>query len=107
MFSPPDAPKPPTVSVSPSAEVLEGTRVTLTCSSDANPAPIYTWYKRTGDQRSWTPSRGKQLDFGSIKASDSGEYYCTAGNKHGEKQSGVKRKLMSNVSLAVKINLMT
>ena len=91
MFSPADAPKPPTVSVSPSGEILEGTRVTLTCSSDANPAPTYTWYKRTGDQRRWTPSRRKQLYFGSIKASDSGEYYCTAVNKHGRKQSEFTR----------------
>nr|XP_033472412.1 B-cell receptor CD22-like [Epinephelus lanceolatus] len=39
------APKLPSVSVSPSAEIVEGSSVTLTCSSDANPAATYTWYK--------------------------------------------------------------
>ncbi|XP_038550801.1 sialoadhesin-like [Micropterus salmoides] len=39
------APKLPSVSVSPSAEIVEGSSVTLTCSSDANPAAKYTWYK--------------------------------------------------------------
>ncbi|KAJ8001582.1 hypothetical protein DPEC_G00170970 [Dallia pectoralis] len=41
-----DGPRNPSVSVSPSGEIVEGSSVTLTCSSDANP-PVYnyTWYK--------------------------------------------------------------
>uniref|UniRef100_A0AAQ4RIQ9 Ig-like domain-containing protein n=1 Tax=Gasterosteus aculeatus aculeatus TaxID=481459 RepID=A0AAQ4RIQ9_GASAC len=35
-------PQRPSVSVSPSAEMLEGGSVTLTCSADANPAASYT-----------------------------------------------------------------
>ncbi|CAL8398870.1 unnamed protein product [Arctogadus glacialis] len=38
-----DAPKTPSVTVSPSGEVEEGSSVTLSCSSDANPAAKYTW----------------------------------------------------------------
>ncbi|XP_064176581.1 B-cell receptor CD22-like, partial [Anguilla rostrata] len=40
------APKNTSVSVSPSGEIVEGSSVTLTCSSDANP-PVhrYAWYK--------------------------------------------------------------
>ena len=48
-ISPPDAPKLPSVSVSPSAEIVEGSSVTLTGSSDANPAATCTWYKSNGD----------------------------------------------------------
>ncbi|KAM7008667.1 B-cell receptor CD22-like, partial [Tautogolabrus adspersus] len=78
------APKRPSVSVRPSAEIVEGSSVTLTCSSDANPAAKYTWYKQTN----YRPlSREAQLVFRFIKSSDSGEFYCKAENKLGEKTS--------------------
>ncbi|XP_030585727.1 B-cell receptor CD22-like isoform X3 [Archocentrus centrarchus] len=76
------APKPPSVSVSPSAEIVEGSSVTLTCSSDANPAANYTWYKEEKLIR-----RGQQFIFESIQSSDSGEYYCTAENELGKRSS--------------------
>ncbi|KAM8734545.1 myelin-associated glycoprotein-like [Acanthopagrus schlegelii] len=44
------SPKHSTVSVSPSGPVPENSRVTLTCSSTANPAvKNYTWYRADGD----------------------------------------------------------
>uniref|UniRef100_A0A7N8WKF5 Ig-like domain-containing protein n=1 Tax=Mastacembelus armatus TaxID=205130 RepID=A0A7N8WKF5_9TELE len=67
------APKLLSLSVSPSAEIVEGSSVTLTCSSDANPAAKYTC---------------KQFIFSSIQSSDSGEYYCTAENDLGRRTSG-------------------
>ncbi|KAL7404383.1 hypothetical protein ABVT39_013907 [Epinephelus coioides] len=79
------APKLPSVSVSPSAEIVEGSSVTLTCSSDANPAANYTWYKKTVNPRPL--SEGPQLVFSSIQSSDSGQYYCTAENKLGRRTS--------------------
>uniref|UniRef100_A0A668RE90 B-cell receptor CD22 n=1 Tax=Oreochromis aureus TaxID=47969 RepID=A0A668RE90_OREAU len=82
-----DAPKLPSVSVSPSAEIVEGSSVTLTCSSDANPAANYTWYKEDGHKRL---SEDSQLVFSSIQSSDSGQYYCRAENKLGMKRSGSK-----------------
>ncbi|XP_039469810.1 LOW QUALITY PROTEIN: basement membrane-specific heparan sulfate proteoglycan core protein-like [Oreochromis aureus] len=72
-------PKPPSVSVSPSGEITEGTSVTLTCSSEANPAATYVWYKRNSQPL----SKNSQLIFSSIQSSDSGEYYCSAVNKLG------------------------
>ncbi|XP_032363048.1 B-cell receptor CD22, partial [Etheostoma spectabile] len=78
-------PKRPSVSVSPSAEIVEGSSVTLTCSSDANPAAKYTWNK--GNVKVKPPSEGPQLVFSSILSSDSGQYYCTAENKLGTKVS--------------------
>ncbi|XP_019215918.1 B-cell receptor CD22 isoform X1 [Oreochromis niloticus] len=74
------APRPLSMSVSPSGEIVEGSSVNLTCSSDANPVANYTWYK-TNNQ---TPLiKEPQLIFSSIQSSDSGEYYCTAENKLG------------------------
>uniref|UniRef100_A0A671YMS9 B-cell receptor CD22 n=1 Tax=Sparus aurata TaxID=8175 RepID=A0A671YMS9_SPAAU len=81
------APKLPSVSVSPSAEIVEGSSVTLTCSSDANPAANYTWYKKNGDPDLHPLSKEPQLVFSSIQSSDSGEYYCTAENELGRRTS--------------------
>ncbi|XP_034756842.1 B-cell receptor CD22-like isoform X1 [Etheostoma cragini] len=72
-------PKRPSVSVSPSAEIVEGSSVNLTCSSDANPAAKYTWYKENVNFR--PPSEDPQLVFISVQSSDSGQYSCTAENK--------------------------
>ncbi|KAK0151296.1 B-cell receptor CD22 [Merluccius polli] len=70
------APKTPSVTVRPSGEIEEGSSVTLSCSSDANPAAKYTWFKDNTDDSSRYMNQGQQLVFGPIKSSDSGQYYC-------------------------------
>uniref|UniRef100_A0A3P9CCG1 Ig-like domain-containing protein n=1 Tax=Maylandia zebra TaxID=106582 RepID=A0A3P9CCG1_9CICH len=95
------APKLPSVSVSPFAEIVEGSSVTLTCSSDANPAANYTWYKNN-DRKPLSESF--QLGFSSIQSSDSGVYYCKARNKLGMKTSRNKLldvKCKSSFSLII------
>ncbi|XP_034058943.1 B-cell receptor CD22-like [Gymnodraco acuticeps] len=81
------APKPPSVSVSPSAEIKEGSSVTLTCSSDANPAANYTWYKEDQNAHLSSFNEGPRLVLISIQSSDPGQYYCMAENKLGVKTS--------------------
>ncbi|XP_067441975.1 B-cell receptor CD22-like [Thunnus thynnus] len=81
------APMPPSVSVSPSDDIIEGSSVTLTCSSDANPAANYTWYKKNENPDLQPLSKEPQLIFSSIQSSDSGEYYCTAENQLGKRTS--------------------
>ncbi|XP_071032205.1 Fc receptor-like protein 5 isoform X2 [Oncorhynchus clarkii lewisi] len=80
-------PKNTSVSVSPSGEIVEGSSVTLTCSSDANP-PVqsYTWWykKNGGDYQSMT---GPQHVFNQIQSSDTGEYYCVSQNEMGTDRS--------------------
>ncbi|KAG7217891.1 hypothetical protein INR49_020793 [Caranx melampygus] len=76
------APKLPSVSVSPSPEIVEGSSVTLTCSSDANPAAELTWYKEEQ-----TLKEGPQFVFTNIHSSDSGEYHCLAENQLGRRSS--------------------
>ncbi|KAG9330767.1 hypothetical protein JZ751_022164 [Albula glossodonta] len=80
-------PKNTSVSFSPSGPVLEGSSVTLTCSSNANP-PVqsYTWYKVNGTEMN-TVGTGQNLTFSVTKPSDSGQYYCEAQNEHGMENS--------------------
>uniref|UniRef100_A0A8C9ZND7 Ig-like domain-containing protein n=1 Tax=Sander lucioperca TaxID=283035 RepID=A0A8C9ZND7_SANLU len=84
-FSLLDAPKLPSVSVSPSAEIVEGSSVTLTCSSDANPAATYTWFKENVKLR--PPIEEQQLVLTSIQSSHSGQYTCRARNSLGSNTS--------------------
>ncbi|XP_078145944.1 B-cell receptor CD22-like isoform X1 [Centroberyx gerrardi] len=83
------APKVPSVVVSPSGEIVEGSSVNLTCRSDANPAATYTWYKENGNQSLKSPSTEPQFHFASIQSSDSGEYYCAAENELGGDRSAI------------------
>ncbi|XP_045061680.1 B-cell receptor CD22-like [Coregonus clupeaformis] len=79
-------PKNTSVSVSPSGEIVEGSSVTLTCSSDANP-PVqsYTWYKKNGG--GYQSMTGPQHVFNQIQSSDTGEYYCEVQNEMGKDRS--------------------
>ncbi|XP_029998189.1 B-cell receptor CD22-like [Sphaeramia orbicularis] len=89
MFSSPPvfAPTVPSVSFSPSGEIIEGSSVTLTCTSDANP-PVtkYTWYKR-GKNQLQSRGEGQQFVLSFINSSDSGSYSCQTENSLGLKMS--------------------
>ncbi|XP_036795969.1 uncharacterized protein LOC118938174 isoform X1 [Oncorhynchus mykiss] len=78
-------PKNTSVSVSPSGEIVEGSSVTLTCSSDANP-PVqsYTWYKKNVTS---PKASGQSYSITNIISEDRGEYYCETGNKYGRLNS--------------------
>ncbi|CAB1333502.1 unnamed protein product, partial [Coregonus sp. 'balchen'] len=76
-------PKNTSLSVRPSGSVAEGSSVTLTCSSNANPAvKTYTWYRVNGSEGVIVRS-GQSFTFNKIAINDSGRYYCEAENKHG------------------------
>ncbi|KAL6482187.1 hypothetical protein MHYP_G00102670 [Metynnis hypsauchen] len=76
-------PKRVSVSISPSGEIVEGSSVTLTCSSDGNPpVKIYTWFNGS------TPvGEGKTYSIPNIRSEDSGDYTCQSRNDHGERRS--------------------
>ncbi|CAM4468509.1 unnamed protein product [Leuciscus chuanchicus] len=70
------------VSVSRSGVIVEGDSVTLNCISDSNPPAEISWIKggmilQSGDTYSIT----------NIKSEASGNYYCSARNKHGSRTS--------------------
>ncbi|XP_029989714.1 basement membrane-specific heparan sulfate proteoglycan core protein-like [Sphaeramia orbicularis] len=81
------APKGVLVSKNTSDEIREGSPVTLTCSSDANPAPNYTISRRNVNLSLESVHQGPDLVFRSIQSSDSGEYYCVAENELGRATS--------------------
>ncbi|XP_076583700.1 B-cell receptor CD22-like [Chaetodon auriga] len=80
-------PKLPSVSVCPSGEIVEGSAVSLTCSTDANSPATYTWYKTNGNPDVQALSKEPLLVFRSIQPSDSGEYYCMVESKLGKRAS--------------------
>ncbi|KAL6482250.1 hypothetical protein MHYP_G00103300 [Metynnis hypsauchen] len=74
-------PKSVSVSIRPSGEIVEGSSVTLTCSSDGNPpVKIYTWFIEGGTS---PVGSGQNYSIISITADHTGLYYCEAQNDHG------------------------
>ncbi|XP_030638745.1 B-cell receptor CD22-like [Chanos chanos] len=80
-------PKNTRASINSSGEIVEGSPVTLICSSDANP-PVhtYTWYKKNGAEPSPMGS-GQNFSITNISSEDSGQYYCKAKNILGPENS--------------------
>ncbi|KAG7316128.1 hypothetical protein KOW79_020994 [Hemibagrus wyckioides] len=76
-------PKNVSVSISPSGEIVEGSSVTLTCSSDANPpVQMYKWFKGTT-----SVGNEKTMNISKISSEDSGEYKCKCSNEIGYQYS--------------------
>ncbi|XP_039469515.1 Fc receptor-like protein 5 isoform X3 [Oreochromis aureus] len=86
-------PKLPSVSVSPSAEIVEGSSVTLTCSSDANPAANYTWYKEDEDS---AKASGHNFTITDFRPEHIGSYYCVAQNTRGCRNSTLQLIVTAN-----------
>ncbi|XP_030236012.1 B-cell receptor CD22-like isoform X3 [Gadus morhua] len=78
------APKTPSVSVRPPGEIKEGGSVTLSCSSDANPAADYTWFREHGGS---VEELGKNYTISNITTELGGNYYCEARNAVGLQNS--------------------
>ncbi|XP_030236007.1 B-cell receptor CD22 isoform X4 [Gadus morhua] len=78
------APKTPSVSVRPPGEIKEGGSVTLSCSSDANPAADYTWFREHGGS---VEELGENYTISNITTELGGNYYCEARNAVGLQNS--------------------
>ncbi|XP_026087782.1 myelin-associated glycoprotein-like [Carassius auratus] len=82
------APKNMSALAIPSSSVLEGSSVTLICSSDANPAVNYTWSRESEGQMKQLQT-GDTLTFNRTDPTHRGWYHCTAQNQHGSHNSSV------------------
>ncbi|XP_073670183.1 sialic acid-binding Ig-like lectin 13 [Paramisgurnus dabryanus] len=95
------APENTSVSVFPSNSVLEGSSVTLICSSDGNPAVFnYTWYRENEGQMEKLQT-GSNLTFNVTDRTHTGRYYCQAKNQHGTQNTSV----LLDIHYATRISL--
>ncbi|XP_068075878.2 B-cell receptor CD22-like [Danio rerio] len=96
------APKSVSAHVSPAGVFVEGHSVTLSCSSEANPAVKYSWYRHTeGDLKPLQTGPNltirntnltlsySNLTISDINPSHIGQYYCRAKNQHGTQNTSV------------------
>ncbi|XP_076740708.1 uncharacterized protein LOC101487057 isoform X1 [Maylandia zebra] len=97
-------PRLPSVSVSPSAEIVEGSSVTLTCSSDANPAASYTWYKENEDS---AKASGQNFTITDFRPEHIGSYYCVAQNTRGHHNSTLQLIVTASLVKSAAIASMT
>ncbi|XP_078665042.1 hemicentin-2-like [Branchiostoma floridae x Branchiostoma belcheri] len=67
-----------------STEEKEGDPLTLTCTSDGNPVPTFTWTKQGG--AGLLPT-GSVVQIQSLSREDAGTYSCTASNGIGNPQA--------------------
>ena len=97
--------------VSPSASVQEGRDVTLTCSSEANPAVNeFTWYTFSKGNKTVIGS-GSILTFSQIHREKTGLYCCEVKNIHGISNATVTLDIqckycISSIEAAVYISVM-
>ena len=82
-----DPPRNTIIESDPSDEMIEGSTVTLTCMSEADP-PVhtYTWIKKSGAVE-LKSGKEKTLIFSKIRSEDRGEYLCQAVNRIGQQDS--------------------
>uniref|UniRef100_A0A8C2ZWN1 Ig-like domain-containing protein n=1 Tax=Cyclopterus lumpus TaxID=8103 RepID=A0A8C2ZWN1_CYCLU len=81
-----DPPKNTSVSVDPSGSVLDGSSVTLTCTSIANPTEVnITWFRVAGREKE---VMGSERDFAlNVTKLSEDQYYCEALNVYGAEYS--------------------
>ena len=65
-------------------EIEEGSSVTLSCSSDANPSANYTWFKEHEDS---VGQSGQNYTITNITSELGGNYYCQPCNAIGRHNS--------------------
>ncbi|XP_034031208.1 sialoadhesin [Thalassophryne amazonica] len=86
-------PKNTSVLAQPSSVVDAGRPLTLTCSSQANPAvENFTWHRLAvdgGSVQSWGTKSGPVFTFSEVGPGESGQYYCQARNRIGTHNSPV------------------
>lgn len=70
----------PTVTKHPDKQnyvVGEDTSLTLSCTSDGNPTPVYRWYKNNHDDNI---STDENFTLSNINTTDKGQYTCNVSN---------------------------
>ncbi|KAM9309036.1 myelin-associated glycoprotein-like isoform 2-T3 [Pholidichthys leucotaenia] len=77
---------PNNTTISHPGAVTEGSSVTLTCNTNANPNVNYTWYKVVGEQETEV---GSEKLFSTTASEIDNQFYCKVSNKYGTQNSSV------------------
>lgn len=78
---------PNNTSVSYSGPVKEGSSVTLTCNTNANPVgDSYTWYKVDGDQ---VTAMGFKKRLSTTVSEVDSQFFCKVSNRYGAQNSSI------------------
>ena len=80
-----DRPKNTVVVIEPPGQITEGSRVTLTCRTDANPPAYYYRWNKNGSNTHL--SNSEALSFSHVRYEERGEYSCQATNNYGSAAS--------------------
>lgn len=80
-----DGPDKPKVTLIPNKSVYTvGDFLTMQCTSDSNPPPVFTWsfkpHNKSGDTRIEYSQNKSKLVFHSLKTENAGTYTCTVNN---------------------------
>ncbi|XP_026120031.1 B-cell receptor CD22-like [Carassius auratus] len=101
---------PKNVSVSSKGEQKSGSELTLTCEAHSKPAPSsYEWKKRFNGGIN-TVGHEQELQFTSLKVTDSGQYVCIAHNSIGKTESTsveIKVKYAPNMNIVHNMTTLT
>ncbi|XP_036001846.1 B-cell receptor CD22-like [Fundulus heteroclitus] len=92
------APRLPLVSLTPSGEIVEGISLTLTCSSDANPAANYSWFKENNESAQYSR---RNFTIPNIGPHHGGLYYCEAHNRRGSHKSAIHFTVVARTTFKI------
>lgn len=105
LFKSPDSPRDVRIKAPAGLTREENSELTLHCTANAFPEPSFTWWKVTPKGPELQLEGNHSLVFNSLRASDSGQYRCSASNHLGSNQSEwadvkveCKWKFMENIS---------
>ena len=80
-----DRPKNTVVVIEPPGQITEGSKVTLTCRTDANPPAYYYRWNKNGSNTHL--SNSETLSVSPVRYEERGEYSCQATNNYGSTAS--------------------
>ena len=90
MLCPPDEPQ--VVGLWGPTEVVEGSRVELSCEAEGRPTPLLSWFRGSEVLRE-EPAGALRLLLPRVSPADGGTFSCVAENRHGRHNRSVQLRV--------------